>query len=166
MYTSGSTGVPKGVLLTHKNIVATLKAFCDAVEIKSDDVFLGFLPLAHVFELLAESVCLLTGVPIGYSSPLTMIDSSSKIQRGSKGDASVLHPTCLTAVPVKYFNFFFFLINITIIIVIVVIVIIIIIIKEQLQLKQQQQQQQQTTQQQRILNYYRTVLSLILAYPR
>lgn len=101
MYTSGSTGVPKGVLLTHSNIIATLKAFCDAVHIKSDDVFLGFLPLAHVFELLAESVCLLTGVPIGYSSPLTMIDSSSKIQRGSKGDASVLHPTCLTSVPVR-----------------------------------------------------------------
>lgn len=99
MYTSGSTGVPKGVLLSHENIISTLKAFCDAVEIKPDDVFLGFLPLAHVFELLAESVCLLTGVPIGYSSPLTMIDSSSKIQRGSKGDASVLHPTCLTAVP-------------------------------------------------------------------
>ncbi|XP_015174146.1 PREDICTED: long-chain-fatty-acid--CoA ligase 4 isoform X1 [Polistes dominula] len=99
MYTSGSTGVPKGVLLSHRNIMATLKAFCDMVEIRSDDVFLGFLPLAHVFELLAESVCLLTGVPIGYSSPLTMIDSSSKIQRGSKGDASVLHPTCLTAVP-------------------------------------------------------------------
>nr|XP_031846229.1 long-chain-fatty-acid--CoA ligase 4 isoform X2 [Nomia melanderi]XP_031846237.1 long-chain-fatty-acid--CoA ligase 4 isoform X2 [Nomia melanderi]XP_031846247.1 long-chain-fatty-acid--CoA ligase 4 isoform X2 [Nomia melanderi] len=99
MYTSGSTGVPKGVLLSHGNIISTLKAFCDAVEIRQDDVFLGFLPLAHVFELLAESVCLLTGVPIGYSSPLTMIDSSSKIQRGSKGDASVLHPTCLTAVP-------------------------------------------------------------------
>ncbi|KZC13597.1 PREDICTED: long-chain-fatty-acid--CoA ligase 4 isoform X4 [Dufourea novaeangliae] len=99
MYTSGSTGVPKGVLLSHGNIISTLKAYCDAVEIKPDDVFLGFLPLAHVFELLAESVCLLTGVPIGYSSPLTMIDSSSKIQRGSKGDASVLHPTCLSAVP-------------------------------------------------------------------
>nr|XP_033321296.1 long-chain-fatty-acid--CoA ligase 4 isoform X1 [Megalopta genalis] len=99
MYTSGSTGVPKGVLLSHANIISTLKAYCDAVAIKPDDVFLGFLPLAHVFELLAESVCLLTGVPIGYSSPLTMIDSSSKIQRGSKGDASVLHPTCLTAVP-------------------------------------------------------------------
>lgn len=103
MYTSGSTGVPKGVLLSHKNILSTLKAFCDAVEIRSDDVFLGFLPLAHVFELLAESVCLLNGVPIGYSTPLTMIDSSSKIQRGSKGDASVLHPTCLTAVPVSIF---------------------------------------------------------------
>lgn len=101
MYTSGSTGVPKGVLLSHKNILTTLKAFCDAVEIRPDDIFLGFLPLAHVFELLAESVCLLTGVPIGYSTPLTLIDSSSKIQKGSKGDASVLHPTCLTAVPVS-----------------------------------------------------------------
>lgn len=106
MYTSGSTGVPKGVVLSHKNIISTLKAFCDAVEIRSDDVFLGFLPLAHVFELLAESVCLLNGVPIGYSSPLTLIDSSSKIQRGSKGDASVLHPTCLTAVPVSIFAHF------------------------------------------------------------
>ncbi|XP_043470608.1 long-chain-fatty-acid--CoA ligase 3 isoform X1 [Leptopilina heterotoma] len=99
MYTSGSTGVPKGVLLSHKNMISTLKAFCDAIHIRDDDVFMGYLPLAHVFELLSESVCLLTGVPIGYSSPLTMIDSSSKIQRGSKGDASVLHPTCLTAVP-------------------------------------------------------------------
>lgn len=101
MYTSGSTGVPKGVLLSHKNIISTLKAFCDAVEISPDDVFLGFLPLAHVFELLVESVCLLSGVPIGYSSALTMIDSSSKIQRGSKGDASVLYPTCISAVPVS-----------------------------------------------------------------
>lgn len=101
MYTSGSTGVPKGVLLSHKNAIATLKAYCDVVVIKKDDVFMGFLPLAHVFELLSESVCLLNGVPIGYSSPLTMIDSSSKIQKGCKGDASVLHPTCLTAVPVS-----------------------------------------------------------------
>lgn len=108
MYTSGSTGVPKGVILSHKNIISTLKAFCDAVQIRSDDVFLGFLPLAHVFELLAESVCLLNGVPIGYSSPLTLIDSSSKIQRGSKGDASVLHPTCLTAVPVSMFAHFYY----------------------------------------------------------
>jgi long-chain acyl-CoA synthetase len=53
MYTSGSTGVPKGVLLTHKNMLSTLKAYSDAVYIYNDDVFLGYLPLAHVFELLA-----------------------------------------------------------------------------------------------------------------
>lgn len=100
MYTSGSTGVPKGVLLTHRNMMSTLKAYSDAVKITdSDDVFLGYLPLAHVFELLVESVCLLCGVPIGYSTPLTMIDTSSKIKRGTKGDASVLRPTCLSSVP-------------------------------------------------------------------
>lgn len=104
MYTSGSTGVPKGVLLSHANMLSTLKAFSDAVDIYPDDIFMGYLPLAHVFELLAESVCLLCGVPIGYSTPLTMIDSSSKIKRGTKGDASVLHPTCLTSVPVRNYK--------------------------------------------------------------
>ncbi|XP_008193859.1 long-chain-fatty-acid--CoA ligase 4 isoform X2 [Tribolium castaneum] len=99
MYTSGSTGVPKGVILLHKNLIATLKAFCDSTDIYQDDVMIGFLPLAHVFELLVESVCLLTGVAIGYSSPLTMIDTASKIKKGTKGDATVLHPTCMTSVP-------------------------------------------------------------------
>lgn len=65
-----------------------------------------FLPLAHVFELLAESVCLLTGVPIGYSTPTTLIDTSSKIMRGSRGDASVLKPTCMTTVPVNFLSQF------------------------------------------------------------
>lgn len=57
--------------------------------------------MAHVFELVAESVCLMTGVPIGYSTPLTLIDTSSKIMRGCKGDATVLKPTCMTTVPVS-----------------------------------------------------------------
>lgn len=99
MYTSGSTGTPKGVLLSHANCIGTMKNFCDIFKIYPDDVLIGFLPLAHVFELLAESVCLLTGVPIGYSTALTLIDSSSKIMKGCKGDASVLKPTCMTSVP-------------------------------------------------------------------
>lgn len=109
MYTSGSTGIPKGVILLHKNLITTLKGFCDSTEIYEDDIMIGFLPLAHVFELLVESVCLLTGVPIGYSGALTMIDSSSKIKKGTKGDASVLHPTCMTSVPVSCLNWFYFL---------------------------------------------------------
>jgi long-chain acyl-CoA synthetase len=99
MYTSGSTGTPKGVLLSHNNCIATMKCFCDVVDIYPDDLLIGFLPLAHVFELLAESVCLLTGVPIGYSTPNTLIDSSTKIMKGCKGDASVLKPTTMTTVP-------------------------------------------------------------------
>lgn len=59
------------------------------------------LPLAHVFELLVESLCLLTGVPIGYSTPNTLTDQSSKIKRGCKGDATVLKPTAMTGVPVS-----------------------------------------------------------------
>nr|CAD7567600.1 unnamed protein product [Timema californicum] len=99
MYTSGSTGMPKGVQITHRNMIATLKAFSDSVDICPDDIFLGFLPLAHVFELLTESVCFLCGVSIGYSTPLTMIDTSSKIKKGSKGDATVLKPTIINSVP-------------------------------------------------------------------
>nr|XP_022902210.1 long-chain-fatty-acid--CoA ligase 4 [Onthophagus taurus] len=99
MYTSGSTGVPKGVILLHSNLIETMKAFVDSTVIYPDDILIGFLPLAHVFELLVECVCLVSGISIGYSSALTMIDSSSKIKRGTKGDASVLHPTCMTSVP-------------------------------------------------------------------
>lgn len=107
MYTSGSTGVPKGVIIGHTNLIATIKAFCDNTYIYDDDCLIGFLPLAHVFELLVESVCLCAGVSIGYSSALTMVDSSSKIKKGTKGDASVLCPTVMTGVPVSYAIFLF-----------------------------------------------------------
>jgi len=54
MYTSGSTGLPKGVNLSHANLITTLKAFTDAISIDHEnDVFMGYLPLAHVFELLS-----------------------------------------------------------------------------------------------------------------
>lgn len=103
MYTSGSTGVPKGVILKQRNLIATLKGFCDSTPIYETDIMIGFLPLAHVFELLVESVCQFAGVPIGYSGPLTMTDFSNKIQKGTKGDATVLCPTVLTSVPVSYY---------------------------------------------------------------
>lgn len=102
MYTSGSTGVPKGVILLHSNLIATIKAFVDVVQIcNENDILIGYLPLAHVFELVVENVGILMGIPIGYSTPLTMIDTSSKIKKGTKGDASVLQPTCMTCVPVR-----------------------------------------------------------------
>lgn len=42
---------------------------------------------------------LTAGIPIGYGSALTLTDTSNKIKKGTKGDASVLNPTLMAAVP-------------------------------------------------------------------
>ena len=53
IYTSGTTGEPKGVLLTHKNILSNVTSALNTFPIGSDDVFLSFLPLCHIFERMA-----------------------------------------------------------------------------------------------------------------
>lgn len=50
MYTSGTTGNPKGVMLTHKNILSNLDAFRQVFDFSSDERLLSFLPLSHIFE--------------------------------------------------------------------------------------------------------------------
>ena len=87
MYTSGSTGNPKGVMLTHGNLVAGVKSLGSIAEIscrpiKDMDVYIGYLPLAHVLELLAESSMLFLGIAIGYSSPNSLTDTSTMIMPG------------------------------------------------------------------------------------
>ncbi|XP_047338518.1 long chain acyl-CoA synthetase 8-like [Impatiens glandulifera] len=100
MYTSGSSGMPKGVMMTHGNIVATAAAAATLIpELRTNDIYIAYLPLAHIFELSCETTMLTAGAAIGYSSALTLTDTSSKIDKGTKGDASVLKPTLMSAVP-------------------------------------------------------------------
>nr|XP_046171662.1 fatty acid CoA ligase Acsl3-like [Oncorhynchus gorbuscha] len=100
MYTSGSTGIPKGVMISHSNIIAGITGMAERIpNLGENDTYIGYLPLAHVLELSAELVCVAHGCRIGYSSPQTLADQSTKIKQGSKGDTSVLQPTLMAAVP-------------------------------------------------------------------
>ncbi|XP_029922181.1 long-chain-fatty-acid--CoA ligase 3a [Myripristis murdjan] len=100
MYTSGSTGIPKGVMISHSNIIAGITGMAERIpNLSEEDTYIGYLPLAHVLELSAELVCVSHGCRIGYSSPQTLADQSTKIKKGSKGDTSVLQPTLMAAVP-------------------------------------------------------------------
>lgn len=53
LYTSGTTGVPKGVMLTHRNIVRNALALAESLECTSDDILLAAVPFSHVFGLSA-----------------------------------------------------------------------------------------------------------------
>lgn len=103
MYTSGSTGVPKGVELTHDNFIGALKSLTrsslGSYQLGENEVYLAYLPLAHIFEIGAEITLMSFGVPIAYSSPQTMLDISMGIRKGTPGDMTLVKPTVMPAVP-------------------------------------------------------------------
>jgi fatty-acyl-CoA synthase len=73
-YTSGSTGAPKGVLLTHANILANIRAIGEAIAIRPDDVGVSWLPLYHDMGLIGSWLAsLYFGIPIVILSPLAFL---------------------------------------------------------------------------------------------
>jgi len=66
LYTSGTMGEPKGVILTHANIVSNVRACERLFPLGPSDVAFSFLPLSHVFERMLDYYCLSRGVAIAY----------------------------------------------------------------------------------------------------
>jgi 1-acyl-sn-glycerol-3-phosphate acyltransferase len=78
-YTSGSTGDPKGVLLSHANILANIRAIGQALAIRPDDVTVSWLPLYHDMGLIGAWLgSLYYGVPLVLLSPLAFLSRPSR----------------------------------------------------------------------------------------
>ena len=89
IYTSGTTGEPKGVMLSHANLVSNVKAGAQVLQLTEQDVALSFLPLSHSFERTVSYIYLLSGVRMVFA------ESFDTIGR----DIGRVRPTLLTGVP-------------------------------------------------------------------
>src|SRR5665811_597313 len=73
-YTSGSTGDPKGVVLSHANLLANIRAMGGIMEASSADIFVSWLPLYHDMGLIGAWLgCLYFGAPLYAMSPLSFL---------------------------------------------------------------------------------------------
>jgi long-chain acyl-CoA synthetase len=95
IYTSGTTGKPKGVMLSHHNIVynayASLQTFQEGLD--SSDIFLSFLPLSHTFERTAGYyMAMMSGAAVAYARSIPLLAE----------DLGIIRPTVLASVPRIY----------------------------------------------------------------
>lgn len=93
IYTSGTTGRPKGVMLSHGNLLSNAYASLDTFPVRDDDVFLSFLPLSHAFErTLGYYLPMMSGATVVFARSVALLAEDMKIIR----------PTLLISVPRIY----------------------------------------------------------------
>src|SRR5687767_8451497 len=95
IYTSGTTGTPKGVMLSHANVLSNVIAGHSVVAVNDEDVSLSFLPLSHSFERTVSYVYLAFGVTIVFAESIETVGR----------DLPIVRPTVMTAVPRVYEKF-------------------------------------------------------------
>lgn len=89
IYTSGTTGRPKGVMLTHDNIVSNVLATKERVPFEHGAVSLSFLPVCHIFERMVLYLYQYCGISIYFAEGLDKISDNLK----------EVHPNVMTVVP-------------------------------------------------------------------
>lgn len=102
MYTSGSSGTPKGVVITHQNILASMAGMHTGIVSLCQidhEIFLSFLPLAHIFAFQCELCVIYGGGAVSYASPLTIVKGFPGLTPNSDGDFTAAKPTCMAVVP-------------------------------------------------------------------
>ena len=91
IYTSGTTGLPKGVMLSHRNICSAVEAAGERIPARHGDTVLSFLPLCHIFERTGSHLYLLLGTRLA----LTGTDNLG----GPDGDLATIRPHFFATVP-------------------------------------------------------------------
>ncbi|MFQ5797974.1 MAG: AMP-dependent synthetase/ligase, partial [Bacteroidota bacterium] len=90
IYTSGTTGNPKGVMLTHANLVTNIQSSAEVIPFGPDDVLLSFLPLCHSFERMAGYYTAMScGASVAYAESIETV----------RENLLEVHPTVVTTVP-------------------------------------------------------------------
>ncbi len=93
VYTSGTTGRPKGVMLSHDNVVSNVKAIHGRIAASHSDVFLSFLPLSHTFERTGGYYyAIAAGACVAYARSVALLAD----------DLKQVRPTVLVSVPRIY----------------------------------------------------------------